>query len=505
MKTSSDDNYQIYKNIFENLHDAYFHMNKKGEIYIASPSCINIFGISDIEIIGKNFFTDFNIDEDRLRQLSERLETEGSVSDFESVVHRRDGSSIWISTNASYFLDENGSIAGVEASSRDITERKNLEEQLIRAERMAAVGTLAGGVAHEFNNINLAILGYAELGLFREGVEPEIKNYFKTIRKSALRARSIISNLLTFSGSRTGRLEAANLRKVVEETMIMLSHEVSSGGIEIETELNPTPDTVMDYTQIGQVILNILINAHHALTDREIKKIIISTGHDDKNVFVKISDTGCGIPRDNLQKIFSPFFTTKGEHSNGTDAQSKVKGTGLGLSVSHTIVMNHKGDIKVESEVGQGTTFTLSLPVIAAPAQSGVRSGSNWRKKMPIVNILVLDDEPDLRELLEKFFTNKGHVVFQTGNGNEALKIMSENTIDVVLVDLQMPQMTGMQFLEKATRLNLSNKPAFIVITGRSSEPSAEIENYAYCTVYKPFKLNEILEVTREAIFSRYK
>ncbi|MBN2723046.1 MAG: PAS domain S-box protein [Deltaproteobacteria bacterium] len=503
MTRETGGNYQIYKNIFENLYDAYIHMDKTGNIAIASPSCLRIFGLPPEDMQGKNFFNEFIVDNLKIKQFMEKINSEGQVSEFEMTIRKVDGTKIWVSTNANYFLDESGKITGIESTTRDITERKNLEEQLIRAERMAAVGTLAGGVAHEFNNINLAILGYAELGLFREGLEQEVKNYFSTIRKSALRARAITSNLLTFSGSRIGKIGPANLNKVVDETIIMLSHEVSSSGIEIITQKGETPDTIMDATQIGQVVLNILINAHHALTDREKKEITVRTGHNRFNVFVSISDTGWGIPNENLLKIFSPFFTTKGEHSDGSDAQNKVKGTGLGLSVSHTIVANHKGDIKVESEVGSGTTFTVSLPIVSGTTERDTIQSFHATGKMPTASILILDDEPDLRELLDKFYSSRGHTVYHTGSGEHALQIISEKNIDVVLVDLQMPQMTGREFLKKARNCQTALKPAYIVITGKSIEPEEHMNDDIFCVVYKPFKLNEIFDKTREAIFSR--
>ncbi|MBU1537356.1 response regulator, partial [Myxococcota bacterium] len=398
-----------------------------------------------------------------------------------------------------------GEDIGFEGILRDITERKSLEEQLIRAERMAAVGTLAGGVAHEFNNINLAVLGYSELGMFRKDLPDDVKNYFKTIRRSALRAKSITSNLLTFSGGKTGSIGSGNLTEVVSETLIMLDHEVASKGIKIVRELKDVPNTMMDSTQIGQVILNMLINAHHSMIESVDKTIIIETGVEGSWVFVRITDRGCGIPPEHLTQIFSPFFSTKGEHSRGTDAQSSVKGTGLGLSISHTIVSNHKGAIDVTSKVDEGTSFTVRLPIIAvrtkrdsAPAMMGIAAGNE-------ATILILDDEPDLRQLLDTFMKTLGHTVITTGDGQEGLDIISQRKVDVVIVDLQMPKMTGTVFMDRLYAMTGGNTPVVIVMTGKvMTDDKGEFDKKrVFRVIRKPFKLNEISSHVSDALLER--
>ncbi len=493
-----------YRMIFENLHDTYFRTDSEGRIILVSPSCLKIFGYSSDEMMGMNFTKDLFFSVQERDNFLKTIGLHGQVQEFEGQMRTKDGHLLWVSTNAHYFSSE-GEDIGFEGILRDITERKSLEEQLIRAERMAAVGTLAGGVAHEFNNINLAVLGYSELGMFRKDLPEDVKNYFKTIRRSALRAKNITSNLLTFSGGKTGSIGSGNLSDVVTETLIMLDHEVASKGVHIVKNLRSVPHTMMDTTQIGQVILNILINAHHAMIESPDKTITVETGVDDAWVFVKIGDRGCGIPPEHLNQIFSPFFSTKGEHSHGADAQSSVKGTGLGLSISHTIVSNHKGSIDVVSKVGEGTTFTVKLPIVptrarkdSVPSQVGVPGAV-------CATILILDDEPDLRQLLDTFLKTLGHEVLTTGDGQEALNIIGETHVDIVIVDLQMPKMTGTVFLDRLHAAPGSATPTVIVMTGKVM--SKEREEYhrerVFRVIRKPFKLNEISLHVSDALLSR--
>jgi PAS domain S-box-containing protein len=497
-----------YRMIFENMHDTYFRTDSSGVITMISPSCFSLLGYNAAEIIGNSFLDFFASKENRSKFLKQ-IGTQGFAFEFEAQMIQKDESVIWISTNANIVDydqtdDEFESDSGYEGILRGVSSRKTLEAQLIRSERMAAVGTLAGGVAHEFNNINLAILGYAELGLLKETLPKDIKNYFSTIRRSALRAKNITSNLLTFSAERTSNFGPGDLVAVVEDTLIILAHEVSSTGISISKELTSVPLTTMDTAQIGQVVLNILINAHHAMIDQDEKSIILTTGSDKKWVWLSIKDSGCGIPQQQLVRIFSPFFSTKGEHARGDIAQAKVKGTGLGLSISHTIVSNHNGKIEVDSTEGEGTTFLIKLPIEQVTVVNNKATPIEKRQNNISASILILDDEPDLRILLKTFFDSLGYKVWSTGDGVEALEIIKKEKIDLVLLDLQMPKMTGTAFMEELAALAIENSPILVVMTGKLL--TLDKKDYGplnvFSVIIKPFKLNEINRQVAQALQS---
>ena len=488
-----------YRNIFESLHDVYYRTDIGGRITLISPSCIRVFGFRPEEMAGRNLLQDLYVNREKRIEFLERLDTDGRVVEFETLMKTKSGAEIWASTNANYYVDENNNVLGVEGMLRDITERKNLEDQLIRAERMAAVGTLAGGVAHEFNNINLAILGFAELGLMRNGLEEEALHYFRVIRKSALRAKNITSNLLTFAGSTLGKMTAGNVVSVLDDTLMMIKHELSTSGITVEKRYQDVPDTFMDASQIGQVFLNILINAQHALIDRPEKKIILETAQEGAFVAVSITDTGCGIPPEHIKRIFSPFFTTKGEHAQGDAPMAKVRGTGLGLSVSHSIVQNHRGSIVLQSRVNEGTTFTVMLP--ASKTLRKTESTPATRTVEPFVQlkILILDDEEDLRALMSSYLTKQGHVTRDTDDGTDALNLLRKERFDLALVDLQMPAMSGLEFIERLAALPRDHRPKLIVASGQ--EVTQDLRSDLVSAVLtKPFRLAEVASAISTAI-----
>jgi PAS domain S-box-containing protein len=480
-----------YRNIFESLHDVYYRTDIGGRITLISPSCQQVFGYRPEEMTGRNLLQDLYIKREKRVEFLERIDTDGRVLEFESLMKNKSGAEIWVSTNANYYVDENNNVLGVEGMMRDITERKNLEDQLIRAERMAAVGTLAGGVAHEFNNINLAILGFAELGLMRNGLEEEALHYFRVIRKSALRAKNITSNLLTFAGSTMGRVSSGNVTTVLDDTLQMMKHELSTSGITLEKNYQEVPDTFMDSSQIGQVFLNILINAQHALIDRPEKKITLETSHEGEFVSVSITDTGCGIPPEHIKRIFSPFFTTKGEHAKGDAPMATVRGTGLGLSVSHSIVQNHRGSIELQSRVNEGTTFTVKLPASKTVRKTESTPATRVIEPFVQLKILILDDEEDLRALLSSYLQKQGHVARDTDDGTDALAMLRKERFDLALVDLQMPAMSGREFIDRLAALPRDHRPKLIVVSGHDVPTSLE-SDLVSAVLTKPFRLAEV-------------
>ncbi len=379
---------------------------------------------------------------------------------------------------------------------REIGSRQQIEAALIRAERLAAVGELAGGVAHEFNNINTSVLGFSELLLGDGQHSAETRDCLLRIRKAALRAKSITSSLLTFAGKGVSDFALANLALVLRESLALVSRDLETNGIEVRTELDTSITLPLDPSQIGQVALNLLLNAQHALLDRSEKRIEVRSWSEAEHACFSVTDTGCGIPEEHLGKIFSPFFSTKGEHSLGDSSQAAVRGTGLGLSVSQTIIDNHGGRILVESQPGRGSTFTVRLPL--KRAESIIRRappGPAVTRELPGGRIMVLDDEEETRDLLQIYLRRHGFEVYCQDEGERALELASEKAFDLVLVDLQMPRMTGLEFIRRLQKLTPEAAPQFLVITGKPL-PSETEELQALGVpdiVFKPFSLDEIM------------
>jgi signal transduction histidine kinase len=252
-----------------------------------------------------------------------------------------------------------------------IRKQENLQEQLIRSDRLAAIGTMVGGVAHEFNNINVTVMGFSQLALSREDLAEDVRGHLGRINRAARRAQSITQNLLDFVRRDRSCIGQGNLADAVREALGLVRDQFTKEGIVIRDRVEDLPDSAMNRDQIVQVVLNVLTNARHAMCEREEMILTIETGEKESQVFVRVTDTGCGIPEDKLSQIFTPFYSTKGEYA-GDNVMSRFKGYGLGLSVCHTIVSNHSGDISVESREGEGATFTINLPL----GEEGETAGS---------------------------------------------------------------------------------------------------------------------------------
>ncbi len=235
------------------------------------------------------------------------------------------------------------------------------QAQLIHSEKLASLGVLAGGVAHEINNPLMVILGRTELMLMDQSMGDETKKDLETVRHETERIGHIVQNLLTFSRkSRQEKIESVGVNDVLERTLMLSEHQLTVGNVEVQKELDPElPSIDANAGQLQQVFMNLIINAHHAMPDGG--RLTVKTGTiPDDRVFIEIADTGFGISPEDINRIFDPFFTTKDEG----------KGTGLGLAVSRNIVENHGGEIGVHSQLGTGTTFRVVLPRVAPPEQT---------------------------------------------------------------------------------------------------------------------------------------
>ncbi|MFN3739711.1 MAG: two-component system sensor histidine kinase NtrB [Thermodesulfovibrionales bacterium] len=263
--------------------------------------------------------------------------------------------------NTSPLRDKEGNITGVVEVSVDITDKKRTEDALHQAEKLAAVGRLAAGIAHELNNPLGNIIGYAKLLLKTGNLGDYEREKLSVIIEQAEKGSEIIKGLLEFSHERPLELKRVFINDFIERVLSTMAHIIESSGIKIFKYLNDIPPLEADQKQIEQVLYNILLNAVQALEGRKDGIIEIRTSGLDSTVQISISDNGPGIPREHLSLIFDPFFTTK----------PPGKGTGLGLSISSEIVKKHGGSLWVESEIGKGTTFHIILPVKTKIALNG--------------------------------------------------------------------------------------------------------------------------------------
>jgi|GEM_PF-532232 len=383
---------------------------------------------------------------------------------------------------------------------RDITDIKNLRSQLAHTERLSALGTLAGEMVHELNNIHTIIQGNVQVLLMQENLEPEFREDLQMISGSTCRASSIALKLLTLARKEKRKKELSSLEEIIKDTLGLIQKELESQGIRIKMCLDPDlPEIVVDPDQINQVIMNLLINAYQAMYDSREKFLLIETGTQDSRAFIRISDTGYGIPRENLAKIFKPFFTTK-----TSDNKASIPGTGLGLSVSQSMVQEHGGEIKVESKLGKGSSFTVLLPM---SQEQDIKSRPVSKKpdKIKRLRVLVIDDEPLILRFIKQALEMKGYLVDTSASGLEGVRLAQQGDYHIVIVDIQIPDMQGDKTLAEINKIPPLIRPIKILTTGKPRiENIADYEKHGFSGVlFKPFHLTELYAVVEASIKGR--
>jgi len=360
----------------------------------------------------------------------------------------KDGRTITLHATGRKTMGPDGKLECLEVMLEDITERKILERQLVQAQKFEAIGQLAGGVAHDFNNMIGAILGWADLGLEETELGSRLHRHFQKVRQQAERAASLTRQLLAFARRQILEPRDIDLNKTVIETVSLLEKVIGS-NIEIKANLAPDLHVVRaDPTQIEQVLMNLCINARDAMPTGGALLIETSNVQLDERfcavqplarpgnyALLSVADTGTGMDPGTLDRIFEPFFTTK----------ELGKGTGLGLATVYGIVRQHGGFLNVYSEVGDGTTFRTYLPVsearptVAEPIEEpgSVAGGSE--------TILLAEDHEGLRQLATEALMNLGYRVLVASDGEQALQLFDHNAaeIQLALLDIMLPKVSG--------------------------------------------------------------
>jgi PAS domain S-box-containing protein len=387
---------------------------------------------------------------------------------------------------------EGGTVTKVLALARDITDHKRTEAQLQQAEKLAAMGQLVSGVAHEINNPAAIISGFAQTLLLDE-LKPEHREMVEMIHDEASRIGRITANLLAFARAGGKQRTLIDLNDVVRRTFALRSYHLSTLNIAMTLDLAPDdPKVWADSYELQQMLLNLLINAEQALTTVETARtIVVRTRASEDKVTLQITDSGAGIPPEMRDKIFDPFFTTKPEGV----------GTGLGLSICYGIAQEHGGRIWVESPPGRGATFFVTLPRDprresrpAAEAQTAAAPAEG------MLTVLVVDDETALRNALLRFLGRRGFQAQGAADGAEALRVLRQREFDVIISDVRMPGMSGREFTDRLRRDHPELVSRLIFSTGDSFAPetAALIKETGVPTVTKPFDFAALEQVVRQ-------
>ncbi len=384
----------------------------------------------------------------------------------------------------------------------DEADYKVIEQAIIRAERIAAVSTFAGGIAHEFNNIHTSIIGFLSIVLDNETLNTSVKEKLEYALASSYRAAEVTKRLLAFTVNKKAERTSIQIKDIVEDALNLVKNKYESEGINFQVNHKTRASLFVDKEQLTQVVLNMLINSHHATAGKGKKNIAITTGIENNTAYIKIKDNGCGIPKNEISKVFTPFFTKKGEHADFDAPMAKAKGVGLGLSICQTIVDNHGGEIKVSSTYGEETEFTLLFPIDEHRSTKYISGIYKKLDKIIGTKVLILDDEELILNLVSHILGREGCLVTAIDSGAEALELLKKVDFDIALIDLQMPKMNGIKFMQELDKLKLKNSPIKIVLTGEvTDENSEEIDELdVFTTIRKPFKVATIYRTIAKAI-----
>ena len=450
----------------------------------------------------------------------ERLAREGVVTDHLLRLRRVDGGPIWVEVSASASDsasnrrapnrrgdEPSGSAAAtlhVEALIRDVSERKKLDDQsrdgryqLLQAEKMAALGQTISGVAHELNNPLATILSWAER-LAERNVDDKTRQGLEVILAESERAARIVRNLLTFARKRQTTRAMVDLNQVVRETLALRAYEQKVSNLKVVEALSSgVPEVFADGHQIKQVLLNLVINAEQACIGANGRgTIVVRTSHDaDRgSAVLEVNDDGPGIAEEKQGRVFDPFFTTK----------EVGQGTGLGLTVAYAIVQEHSGRIWLSSS-NAGTSFFVELPVsgqhLNAPAARAAQQPISL-EAFKGLRVLVVEDEPALAVAVSEALEDAGFTVDRAGDGEQGLTRLTEANYDLIVCDLKMPRIDGMQFYRTMAAATPALARRVIFVTGDVAGTDAErfLEETACRWLSKPFRLGDLLRAARDTL-----
>jgi PAS domain S-box-containing protein len=462
-------------------------------------------GYNDSEITLMKFFDLFsNEDTERVSKAVQETFPKDSSS-IHAILVTKDRRQIPYEIKTSLLSDRTGNLIGISGVGRDLTERNKLETQLIQSQKMEAIGTLAGGVAHDFNNMLCVIIGHANLALMDLEPTQPIHVNIEEIRKAAERSAGLTKQLLAFARKQTIAPKVLNLNETITGMFNMLKRLI---GEAIDLKLQPANDlwpVKVDPSQIDQILANLCVNARDAIAD--VGKITIETGNNivdegycahnpgfvqGEYVRLTVSDNGCGMDKTALAHIFEPFFTTKAVGA----------GTGLGLSTVYGAIKQNNGFINVYSEPGLGTTFTIYLPrYVGKDAQARPEAAGEPAQRGQ-ETILLVEDEPSILNVATMLLTRQGYTVFAANTPNEAIHLAGEHVgeISLLMTDVVMPEMNGRDLARNLLSLNPNLKCLYM--SGYSADVIAHhcVLDEGVHFIQKPFTMADLAAKVREVL-----
>ncbi len=481
--------------IFQNAPDFVYHMDLDGTIRYVNR---DINHKTPQQLVG-TLWQDHVRPEDRV-QIAAALAavSRGEPAEFETQYIHATTTTMWFSTRLAP-VKQGSVVVGTVVISRDVSDKKQAEMQLMLADRMASVGTLAAGVAHEINNplasvianLDMAVQDVTEMRDRGITLPTELVDELQDAREASERVRQIVRDLKIFSRTEVDSRGPVDVENVLESTLRMAWNEIRHRA-RVVKHYGHVPDVYANESRLGQVFLNLIVNAVHAIPEGnyEGNEVRVGTSVDARgSVVVTIRDTGSGIPPEVRARLFTPFFTTK----------PVGVGTGLGLAISHKIISSLDGTITFDSEVGKGTEFRITLPAAAPLARPRMSPSIPPPRSRDIRRgrVLIIDDEPALTSTVQRYLSQTHDVVAMTSS-RAALDLLEiGDRFDVILCDLMMPQVTGMDVHAAIQRIDPAQAVRIVFLTGGAFTSSAQdfLDASTNPRLEKPFDLRELGEL----------
>jgi PAS domain S-box-containing protein len=498
-----------YRTIFENIQDVYFETSIDGTILEISPSIESASQYKRKELVGKSLYDIYTNPKDRDEFLKLILD-KGKVNDYKIYLTDKDGSQRPCSISVLLIRDEQGNPIRLVGSMRDISERelaekerKRLEFQLLQAQKMEAIGNLAGGIAHDFNNILTSVIGFAELSLDEVEKGTHLEDNLQEIYTAGKRAKDLVSQILVFARQSEEELKPIQVDTIATEVLKLIRSSIPT-TIEIKQTIQSDSLIMGNATQVHQILMNLFTNAAHAMEDNggilefSLKDVVMDRGvtrekldlNPGNYIEIKVSDTGAGIAPEIIGFIFDPYFTTK----------APGEGTGMGLAMVHGIVKRYGGRISVDSKPGQGTLFTICLPVARKRQEHHLYQSETLPTGAE--RILFVDDEVPIAKMGGQTLEGLGYTVSIRTSSIEALELFRSkpNDFDLVITDTTMPNMTGDKLVVEMIKIR-PDIPV-IICSGYSKKISdknaSEIGIRAFAS--KPFVKADLARTVRKVL-----
>jgi PAS domain S-box-containing protein len=502
---------KTFRDLLETVQLVAILLDREGNVTFCNEYLLNLTGWGKEEILGRNWidlFIPYNERDEMKMVFSSLINGEKEVLHHENSIVTREGMEHLILWNNTVLHDLEGKITGTASIGIDITEQKNLEAQLRQSQKMEAVGQLAGGVAHDFNNILSAIVGYSYLVQSRMNNDDPSKDDVEQILESAHRAAEVTHSLLAFSKKQDINPKPVLIDAVVKKIEKLLSRVIGEDiTISIALSCNNV-NCMLDVAQIEQVLMNLANNARDAMPgggrltlNTECvnldESFIRINGYGKLGAYalISVSDTGVGMSPETAVKIFEPFFTTK----------ETGKGTGLGLAMAYGIIKQHDGYINVHSELGNGSTFNIYLPIFQSKVELKEEVAMKIIESFPsggTETILVVEDNEQLRTLSETILEQEGYRVILAKDGQDGMEKFIENKdrIDLVLLDMIMPKKSGKDVYDEMKRINPDMKVIFVSgYTADRMDKDIRKENNLNL-IFKPVSPKDLLRKVRDVL-----